>query len=92
MFLLPIAIIEWARRHNPDFVRRMARFAIAAYIGLYLVVVAKENILRPAPPQPIPPAVMDFYGPNYMYRLHGAVPPAYIPKGSRMVNANGMWR
>ncbi|MGC8784266.1 MAG: DUF5658 family protein [Armatimonadota bacterium] len=92
MFLLPIAIIEWARRHNPEFVRRMARFAIAAYIGLYAVVVAKENILSVRPPQPVPPAVMDFYGSNYMYRLHGAVPPTYAPKGSRMVNADGMWR
>jgi hypothetical protein len=92
MFLLPIAIIEWARRHNPDFVRRMARFAIVAYIGLYMVVVAKENILRPAPPQPVPPAVWSFYGPEYMYRVNGAAPPAFAPKGSPLADAEGMWR
>ncbi len=93
MFLLPIAIIEWARRHNPDFVRRMARFAIAAYVGLYVVVVAKENILRPAPPQPVPPAVMSFYGPDYMRRLQNVAPPSYYEyRGSRVVNADGMWR
>lgn len=93
MFLLPIAIIEWARRHNPDFVRRMARFAIAAYVGLYVVVVAKENILRPTPPQPVPPAVMSFYGPDYMRRLQSVSPPSYYEyRGSRVVNAGGMWR
>jgi len=76
MFMLPIAIIEWARRHNPDFVRRMARFAIAAYIGLYVVVVAKENILHAAPPPPVPPAFMGFYGPEYARRLQMAMPQA----------------
>jgi len=92
MFLLPIAIIEWARRHNPDFVRRMARFTIAAYIGLYMVVVAKENILRPAPPQPVPPAVMSFYGAEYGRRLQGILPPErfrYQDTGSRVVNGVG---
>ncbi len=76
MFMLPITIIEWARRHNPDFVRRMARFAIAAYIGLYVVVVAKENILNVTPPQPVPPAFMSFYGPEYARRLQGLTPPS----------------
>ena len=33
----PIFIAEWARRHSPRFVRRMLRFAIAAYIGIYLI-------------------------------------------------------
>ncbi|MGQ9790896.1 MAG: DUF5658 family protein [Armatimonadota bacterium] len=93
MFLLPIAIIEWARRHNPDFVQRMARFAIAAYIGLYVVVVAKENILRPTPPQPVHPAVMNFYGPEYGYRLRGVLPPSNLRyEGSRVVTTDGMWR
>lgn len=95
MFLLPIAIIEWARRHNPDFVRRMARFAIAAYIGLYVVVVAKENILRPVPPQPVPPAVMSFYGPEYGRRLHGILPPPrlrYDEVDTRTVTTDGLWR
>ncbi|MCS6829336.1 MAG: DUF5658 family protein [Armatimonadota bacterium] len=93
MFLFPIAIIEWARRHNPDFVRRMARFAIAAYIGLYVVVVAKENILSVRPPQPVPPAVLSFYGPEYMHRVHGKIPPARLEyMGSRVVDANGLQR
>lgn len=75
MFLFPIMIIEWARRHNPRFVLRMARFAIAAYIGLYAVVVAKENILQPIPSQPISPAVLSLQG-QYM-RQAGVIPPGY---------------
>lgn len=83
MFVLPIAIIEWARRHNPAFVRRMARFAIAAYIGLYVVVVAKENFLHALPPQPMPPALMNFYEPEYAHRMRGEIPlSAYGYRGS----------
>jgi hypothetical protein len=93
MFLFPIVIIEWARRHNPDFVRRMARFAIAAYIGLYVVVVAKENILSMRAPQPVPPAAFSFYGPEYMRRLQHIPPlPTYGYQGSRVVDVNGQGR
>ena len=77
MFLFPIAIIEWARRHNPDFVRRMARFAIAAYIGLYLVVVAKQNILSLEASPYVPPAALTFYTSEYArWMQFENVPPA----------------
>lgn len=77
MFMLPIAIIEWARRHNPDFVRRMARFTIAAYIGLYVAVVAKENILQPVPTNTVTPAAFSFYGADYLHRMQ-VPPPTYL--------------
>lgn len=43
----PLALLEWARRHRPFFVRTMLRSAIVLYIGFYGVVVWKAN--TPAP-------------------------------------------
>ncbi|MCS6949845.1 MAG: DUF5658 family protein [Armatimonadota bacterium] len=92
MFLFPIAIIEWARRHNPEFVQRMARFAIAAYIGLYLVVVAKENILSLKPAPTLPPAALGMYGTN-PYVGPMPEPPLHIhPKDWAQIKASQLAR
>lgn len=37
--LLPIFVLEWCRRHRPDFVHGMLRFAIVMYVGLYLAAI-----------------------------------------------------
>jgi hypothetical protein len=53
MLAAPIFLLEWARRHSPVFTRRAARFAIAAYVGLYGVGFVKLNsgkLFTPKPP------------------------------------------
>jgi hypothetical protein len=39
----PIAILEWARRHNPQFVLRASQAVIVAYIACYGLGIAKLN-------------------------------------------------
>lgn len=39
----PLALIEWARRHHPHFVRYSLRMGIALYLGFYGMVVWKIN-------------------------------------------------
>lgn len=39
----PLAVLEWARRRRPQFVRAMTRLAIFAYLGAYGVVVWRIN-------------------------------------------------
>src|SRR6476469_2202225 len=39
----PILLLEWARGHKPMFTRRASQFAIAAYLCMYGVGVAKLN-------------------------------------------------
>jgi hypothetical protein len=39
----PIFLLEWASRHRPVFTRRASQFAIAAYVVMYGVGVAKLN-------------------------------------------------
>ena len=45
----PIFVLEWARRKNPRFTLRAARFAIGAYCGLYIVgfLHLNPNAVRP---------------------------------------------
>lgn len=59
LFVLPVFVLEWCRRSRPVFVHRMLRFAIAVYLGLYVVALIDAGIaarsddfeLPPAPPQ-----------------------------------------
>ena len=53
---MPIIILEWARRHRPDFVRRVSRLAIAGYVGFYAVMFVKVNV---------PTIVADYHRPQY---------------------------
>lgn len=41
---MPIFVAEWARRHRPQFVHRALRFAIAVYVGLYLIAFMNAGI------------------------------------------------
>jgi len=41
--MVPLALLEWARRRRPFFVRTMLRSAIALYIAFYGVVVWRAN-------------------------------------------------
>ncbi len=43
MLLAPVFLLEWAARHRPSFARKGARFAIAAYLTMYIVGVAQLN-------------------------------------------------
>lgn len=43
LFLMPLVIAEYGRRHSPRFVRNALRCGIAAYLGLYLLGVARIN-------------------------------------------------
>ncbi len=45
LVVLPIFIAEWSLRYRPQFVRLMLRTAIAAYLGLYLVVFMSVNVV-----------------------------------------------
>jgi uncharacterized membrane protein len=40
----PLALAEWARRHNEPFVRSALRLGILLYIGFYLINVARLNL------------------------------------------------
>jgi hypothetical protein len=42
----PILIVEWCRKYKPDFARFMLRFAITAYLGVYVVSFAAANVPR----------------------------------------------
>lgn len=43
--LIPLAaLVEWYRRYNPIFVKRVMRFGIAAYTGLYIIGVLMVNV------------------------------------------------
>ncbi len=43
LFVGPLVILEWARRHHPRFVTHMLRLGIALYLGFYGSVVWKIN-------------------------------------------------
>ncbi len=46
MFVVgPIAILEWARRHRPQFVKQMSRLAIAAYLTSYFSFMVRYNVI-----------------------------------------------
>lgn len=45
-------VIEWARRQSPHFVRGVLRFAIVAYVGMYMTFFFSSNILADRGPQP----------------------------------------
>lgn len=44
LIFLPIFIAEWSRQYRPRFVRLMLRTAIAAYLGIYLVLFLTINV------------------------------------------------
>ena len=46
LIVVPLFIVEWARRLRPVFVRRMLRFAIAAYLGMYAVAVMRSDLIE----------------------------------------------
>jgi len=50
LVVFPLFIAEWGRRHRPQFVRRMLRFAIAAYIGIYALAFTNTDILARSKP------------------------------------------
>lgn len=58
MLCAPIFLLEWARRTRPVFTRNAARFAIAAYLGLYCIGFAKLN-MRAKEPAPTSVAMAD---------------------------------
>lgn len=43
LFVIPLAIAEWARKHKPQFVRQTLRFAIGAYVLAYVSVFMQVN-------------------------------------------------
>ena len=60
--LCPILIFEWARKHRPKVVLYGARFAIAGYLLLYLVGIARLNPHMMADPE-YPSVAMGTMGP-----------------------------
>jgi hypothetical protein len=46
LLAIPLAIAEYARRHNEPFVRAALRMGIILYIGLYAISFARSNIAR----------------------------------------------
>src|SRR5258708_25191072 len=51
MLAAPIYLLEWARRRRPVFTRLASRFAVCAYLTMYVVGVAKLNpqLFQPKP-------------------------------------------
>lgn len=45
LVFLPIFIAEWSMRYRPKFVKMMLRSAIAAYLGVYLVMFLSVNVV-----------------------------------------------
>lgn len=43
LFLMPLLIAEWARRHRPRFVRGALRFCVIGYLACYCLGVAQVN-------------------------------------------------
>jgi len=50
MLIAPLFLLEWARRRRPRFTQMASRFAIVAYVGMYVVGVARLNpqLFKPA--------------------------------------------
>ena len=48
LVVLPLFIAEWGRTHRPQFVRRVLRLAIAAYIGIYALAFVNTEMLAAA--------------------------------------------
>lgn len=40
----PLALAEWARKHNEPFVRSALRMGVLLYVGFYLINVARLNL------------------------------------------------
>ena len=45
LFILPIFVLEWCRRYRTRLVHRMLRFAIIAYVGMYVIAFVNAVIL-----------------------------------------------
>lgn len=43
LFVVPLCIAEWARRHRPKFVQQALRFAVGAYLLAYISVFVQVN-------------------------------------------------
>lgn len=41
---MPLFVAEWARRRRPQFVHRALRFAIAVYLGMYVIAFMNAGI------------------------------------------------
>ncbi len=61
LVVFPLFIAEWGRRHRPRFVRRMLRFAIAAYIGIYALAFTNTDIMARTR-RPVTDAVHEIHG------------------------------
>ncbi len=44
LLFLPIFIAEWCRQFRPQFVRRMLRLTIVAYLGIYTLLFLQHNV------------------------------------------------
>ncbi len=44
LLILPIFVAEWCGQYRPKFVRKMLRFAIAAYVGTYALLFVQHNV------------------------------------------------
>lgn len=44
LLAFPIFVAEWSKQYRPEFVRSMMRFAIAAYVGIYVVLFLGVNV------------------------------------------------
>jgi len=56
LLVLPLAIVEWAWRRRPAFVRRAANLAIAGYVLVFALGIARANLANHPtmlPPDPI---------------------------------------
>lgn len=50
LVLMPLAVLEWARRRKPRFVQAMLRVGIVLYLGMYGAVVWRINAPGHEPP------------------------------------------
>jgi len=48
LFILPIFVLEWCRRYRTRLVHNMLRFAIIAYVGMYVIAFVNAVIHAPS--------------------------------------------
>jgi hypothetical protein len=46
LFVIPLCVAEWARRHRPKFVQQALRFAVGAYLLAYVSVFIQANDIK----------------------------------------------
>ncbi len=67
MTALPLLILEYAKHHRPDFVKKWSRLAICAYLGVYGFMFVKVNL----------PTLMAEQHPDYHWQMAKELPPGY---------------